>query len=68
MGLLKKKNKSTAIPKNMEAKREKAAKARIAFEEAEVLKVKLREAIEEKGFDIAKMFKIFDTNGDGNFD
>ena len=27
----------------------------------------LRKAFKEKGFDVAKMFKVFDTNGDGMF-
>ena len=32
------------------------------------LRSNLKKAIEAKGYDIAKMFKIFDTNGDGTFD
>lgn len=67
MGLLKKQHQHTRVAKNIAAGKEKAEAARKELEEAEQLKVVLRKAIAAKGFDIAKMFKVFDTNGDGMF-
>jgi hypothetical protein len=32
------------------------------------LRSKLKESIKSKGYDIAKIFKAFDSNGDGVFD
>ena len=32
------------------------------------LKKRMREAIEARGYDIKKMFELFDQNGDGAFD
>ena len=36
--------------------------------EVEALRKTLSDAIQRKGYDIAKMFKLFDQNGDGTFD
>jgi len=68
MGLLLKMHQNTKVMKNLEAKREKAEAQRREHEEVEVLRTSLATAIEAKGYDIAKMFKVFDANGDGSFD
>lgn len=54
--------------KNLEVKRERDAARRKKTEETNRLRSALKKAIESKGYDIAKMFKLFDTNGDGTFD
>ena len=68
MGLLLKLHQNTKVMKNMEAKREKAEAQRREHQEVEQLRSALASAIDAKGYDIAKMFKIFDANGDGSFD
>ena len=68
MGLLNKMHQNTTVPKNLEAKRAAARKRQADHDETIRLKTKIREAIERKGYDIAKMFKMFDTDGSGSFD
>jgi len=67
MGLLKKQHQNTVVAKNLAAAREKSDAAKKEFEEAEALKEELRREIKERNIPIEKMFKLFDTNGDGMF-
>ena len=52
MGLLNRTSKDIKVDKNAEKKREKEAKKKKEKEEMENLKTRMREAIEEKGYDI----------------
>jgi Ca2+-binding EF-hand superfamily protein len=56
------------VVKNLDAKRLKDTQKKSEFAEVQKLKNVIRTAIEKKGYDLAKMFKLFDTNGDGTFD
>ena len=68
MGLLNKMHQNTVVPKNLEAKRAAARKRQADHDETNRLRTSLKNAIESKGYDIAKMFKMFDTDGSGSFD
>jgi len=68
MGLLTKMHQNTQVVKNIEAKREKARAREHAYQETQRLRLSLRKAIETRGYDIAKMFKVFDSDGSGTFD
>ena len=68
MGLLKKMSQNTKVIKNLDAKRAKDAKKKAEDQEIQKLKCSIKAAIEKKGYDLEKMFKLFDTNGDGTFD
>jgi hypothetical protein len=68
MGLLTKMHQNTQVVKNIEAKREKARAKEHAYQETQRLRSSLKKAIESRGFDIAQMFKTFDSDGSGTFD
>ena len=68
MGLLTKMHQNTKVVKNLEQKREKARARHQAYEETNRLRQSLKAAIETRGYDIAKMFKVFDSDGSGTFD
>lgn len=60
MGLLNRTSKDIKVDKNAEKKREREAKKKQEKMEMDQLKVKMREAIESKGYDIKQMFIMFD--------
>jgi len=68
MGLLTKMHKDTTVQKNLQVKKEKEAARQKDAAEMKKLRDDLKAAITQKGYDIAKMFKRFDANGDGQFD
>lgn len=68
MGLLNKMHQNTTVPKNLDAKRAAARKRQAEFDELNGLRTTLRSAIEARGYDIKKMFEMFDTDGSGSFD
>ena len=67
MGLLNRIHTSTKVVRNMDARKEKEELRIRNKEEIQRLRTELRAKIEERGLDLAKVFKMFDKNGDGVF-
>eukprot|EP00347_Sterkiella_histriomuscorum_P016183 403354171 len=67
LGLLNKLHSSTKVPRGLDAKREKLKERKEQTEEVNRLRRQLNQSIQERGLDIAKMFQMFDKNGDGVF-
>ncbi|CDW79967.1 ankyrin repeat [Stylonychia lemnae] len=66
-GLLNKLHTSTKVIKNLQARREKEEDRLRQIEEINRLRRLLNDKIQERGLDLARVFKMFDKNGDEVF-